>query len=153
MTKKKRERRDKNKAKAGGVQGSGRKGQGAFDHGEYLYVIGIGGREEWETGRGSIYYIEDKNHETALPVFETAEEAKRYAEIALNTPQAFMQMLESSEVGVGGDTSALMSGSTVIMPFGVEGIAKVAAQVDADYLVKGLLGPADEQRTLRFSKE
>ena len=37
----------------------------------HLYVIGVDDVEDWQAGRGSIYYFEDRNSEKALPVFST----------------------------------------------------------------------------------
>ena len=42
------------------------------------YVIGLGDQEDWEAGRGSLYWIEDPNGEHALPVFTTPEGASSY---------------------------------------------------------------------------
>ena len=35
---------------------------------EYVYIIGLGNAEDWEAGRGSLYYIEDRNGEIGMPV-------------------------------------------------------------------------------------
>ena len=45
---------------------------------ELLYVIGLGGREDWEAGRGSLYWIEAPNGEHALLVFTAPEKALDY---------------------------------------------------------------------------
>ena len=42
------------------------------------YVIGLGGLEDWEAGRGSLYWILAPNGEHALPVFTTPEGASSY---------------------------------------------------------------------------
>ena len=42
------------------------------------YVVGLGDREDWEAGRGSLYWILDRNGEHALPVFTTSERALSY---------------------------------------------------------------------------
>lgn len=42
------------------------------------YAIGLGDQEDWEAGRGSLYWIEDPNGEHALPVFTTPEGASSY---------------------------------------------------------------------------
>jgi hypothetical protein len=60
-----------------------------------LHVIGVGNKEDWEAGRGSLYYIEDRKRETALPVFTTAEKAGAFVQANFDRPEAHMQMLES----------------------------------------------------------
>jgi hypothetical protein len=42
------------------------------------YVIGLGGLDDWDTGRGSLYWIGAPNREHALPVFTTPEDARSY---------------------------------------------------------------------------
>ena len=42
------------------------------------YVIGLGDQEDWEAGRGSLYWILAPNGEHALPVFTTPEGASSY---------------------------------------------------------------------------
>jgi hypothetical protein len=46
---------------------------------EHLHVIGMGSAADWEAGRGSFYYIEDKNGEKCIPVFTSPERADRFA--------------------------------------------------------------------------
>ncbi len=119
-----------------------------MNQGEYLHIIGVGGSDDWEAGRGSFYFIEDKNGEKALPVFTTGETAVAYARANLDSPKAFMEMLESvpaSHVG------PLTEGRFVIMPLGKEDVAWVAASLKADYLVRDPR-PGHEQEILRFSK-
>lgn len=53
-----------------------------------LYVIGVGDVEDRQAGRGSIYYIEDRNGEKALPVFPAPEEANQYRRANFATPSA-----------------------------------------------------------------
>ena len=118
-----------------------------MDQSEYLHVIGIGGPEDWEAGRGSFYYIEDKTSETALPVFTTGEAAKAHVEANFHIPKAHMEMLESAPLS---HVGPLTEGRWVIMPLDREGVARVAALLDADYLVRDPR-PGKEQEILRFS--
>jgi hypothetical protein len=47
---------------------------------EHLHVIGMGSEADWDAGRGSFYYIEDKNGEKCIPVFTSPERADRFAQ-------------------------------------------------------------------------
>jgi hypothetical protein len=115
---------------------------------EFLHVIGIGGPEDWEAGRGSFYYIEDKNNETALPVFTTGEAAEAHVEANFHIPKAHMEMLESAPTS---HLDPLTEGRCVIMPLDREGVAQVAALLDADYLLRDPR-PGNDQDILRFSE-
>ena len=54
---------------------------------EMLYVIGLGGLEDWDAGRGSLYWILDSRGKHALPVFTTPGKARDYWEAnSGNTP-------------------------------------------------------------------
>jgi hypothetical protein len=114
---------------------------------EYLYVIGIGVQADWEAGQGSLYYIEDRNGERAMPVWTTAEAAERYAEANFGPPEAHMAMLES--VGAASATP-LTEGRFVLMPFATDGLARAAAIVGADYLIRDPR-PGGEQEILRLT--
>lgn len=115
---------------------------------EHLHVIGVGTAEDWEAGTGSFYYIEDRNGEKALPVFTTSEASGQYIGRIQTDPRAHMDMLESA--GLIG-APALTKGNFVVMPFSAEGIAKVAAKIGADYLIRDPR-PGREQEILRFSE-
>ncbi len=114
----------------------------------YLYVIGVGGREDWEAGRGSMYWIEDRKGEKALPVFTTSERVERFVQANFSTPKAHMEMLES--VGLP-HAPALTAGRFMVMPLDNDGVARVAAMVGADYLIRDPR-PGAEQEILRFTR-
>ena len=65
-----------------------------------------------------------------------------------NTPQAHMAMLES--VGAS-HSKPLTEGRFVVMPVDSHSVAKVAAIVGADYLIRDPR-PGEQQEVLRFSK-
>lgn len=116
--------------------------------GDPLHIIAIGDEVDWEAGRGSLYYIADKEGETALPVFTAAELADGFVQANFNTPEAHMQMLES----VGASHAApLTAGRYMIMPVRAEGLILAAARVDADYLVRDIR-PGAAQEILRLDK-
>jgi hypothetical protein len=117
--------------------------------GDLLHIIAAGGPEDWEAGRGSLYYIEDRNGKTALPVFTTAERAEAFVQANFNTPEAHMQMLESAGAS---HASPLTAGRYMIMPVRAEGIALAARRVDADYLVRDIR-PGSQQEILRLDEE
>jgi hypothetical protein len=115
---------------------------------EHLHVIGMGSEADWEAGRGSFYYIEDKNGEKCIPVFTSPERADRFARANFDNPEAHMQMLES--IGVV-HAPALTSGRFIVMPLRAEGLARAAARVGADYLVRDPR-PGDQQDIMRVPK-
>ena len=104
-----------------------------MEQGEYLYVIGVGSPKDWEAGAGSIYYIEDRQGEKALPVFTTREHAEGFTRASFNTPDAHMSMLESGGFTV---PQPLTEEGFKIMPLDSEGVAEAAAIAKADYLVR-----------------
>ncbi|MDQ5827640.1 MAG: hypothetical protein M3441_26140 [Chloroflexota bacterium] len=114
----------------------------------YLHVIGMGSEADWEAGRGSFYFIEDKNGEKCIPVFTSPERADRFARANFDNPEAHMQMLES--IGVI-HAPALTSGRFIVMPLRAEGLARAAAKVEADYLVRDPR-PGDQQDIMRVPK-
>lgn len=116
-----------------------------MQEGALLHIIAIGSEGDWEAGRGSLYYIEDKNGETALPVFTTTEKADEFVRAHFNSPEAHMQMLES----VGASHAApLTTGRYMIMPVRGEALAVAVARVGADYLIRDP-HPGDQQEILR----
>src|SRR5215212_255262 len=115
---------------------------------EHLHVIGMGSEADWEAGRGSFYYIEDKNGEKCIPVFTSPERADRFAQANFDNPEAPLQMLES--IGVV-HAPALTSGRFIVMPLRAEGLARAAAMVEADYLVRDPR-PGDQQDIMRVPK-
>ena len=115
---------------------------------EVLHIITIGNVEDWEAGRGLLYYIEDKNGETALPVFTTDELANDFVQANFDTPEAHMQLLESAGAS---HAAPLTAGRYMIMPVRTESLARAAAMVDADYLVRDLR-PGAQQEILRLPK-
>ncbi len=122
-----------------------------MEPGEYVYIIGVGSQADWNEGRGSLYYIEDKNGETALPIFITPERVEEYGRANFGTPEAYMQMLESLAPNVETHAPPLAEGRYIIMPVNNDGLALAAASIDADYLVRDA-GPGSEPEILRFSK-
>ena len=115
---------------------------------EHLHVIGMGSEADWEAGRGSFYYIEDKNGEKCIPVFTSPERADRFARANFDNPEAHTQMLES--IGVV-HAPALTSGRFIVMALRAEGLARAAAMVEADYLVRDPR-PGDQQDIMRVPK-
>jgi hypothetical protein len=123
-------------------------GRRSMETEEHLHVIGMGSEADWEAGRGSFYYIEDKNGEKCIPVFTSPERADRFAQANFDNPEAPLQMLES--IGVV-HAPALTSGRFIVMPLRAEGLARAAAMVEADYLVRDPR-PGDQQDIMRVPK-
>jgi hypothetical protein len=113
------------------------------------YVIGVGGTEDWEAGRGSLYHIEDRNGEKALPVFSAPEKAEEYGRANFDAPEAHMQMLETLPAS---HVAPLTASRFIVMPLYREGLAKAALLVDADYLVRDPR-PGREQEIMRVKGE
>ena len=124
-----------------------RKAEADFVPREYLHLIGIGYPEDWQAGRGSLYYIENGRGETVLPVFTTAEKASKYVQANFNTTKAHMEMLESTPIP---HAAPLTGGRFSIMPLDVEGLAIAAATVGADCLVRDPR-PGARQEVLRVT--
>jgi len=114
---------------------------------KYLHLIGLGNAEDWQAGRGSIYYIEDRNGEKAVPVFTAPEKAEQYIRANFGAPTAHMDMLESVPES---HVRALTEGRFVVMPLETEGVARAAAMAGADYLIRDPR-PGGEQEILRLT--
>lgn len=115
---------------------------------EYLYLIGLGDQEDWEAGRGNLYYIEDRRGETALPVFTTPEKCKKYVDTFLGSSSAHMDMLES----VGASSASLLTdGRFTILPLEPHSVAEAAANIQAHYLIRDIRR-GEKQQILRFSQ-
>lgn len=119
-----------------------------MNQGEYLHILGLGTQEDWSAGRGSLYYIEDKNGEKAMPVFTKAERANDYAKANFRSPEAHLQMLESVRVT---HAPPLTAGRFSIMPLDEEGVAIAALMVGADYLIRDPR-PGYQQEIMRVPK-
>ena len=118
---------------------------------ELLYVIGLGGREDWEAGRGSLYWIEAPNGEHALLVFTTKEKALDHwganSEVRDRLEMADSASLPTTHQG------PLLQNRITVMPLKVEGLALAAARVRADYLVRDPSGATGtEQEILRLNE-
>ncbi len=122
-----------------------------MEQGEYVYIIGIGSPEDWDAGRGSLHYIEDKNGEKALPIFTAPEGAKEFASKYLETPEAYMQMLESLGANVETHAPPLAGDRHTFMPVNIDTLAITAATIDADYLICDPR-PGAQQEVLRLPK-
>ena len=120
-----------------------------MEPGERLYIIGLGGSEDWQAGRGSIYYVEEKDGEIALPFFTSPERAEGHVRAYLEAPEAHMQMLESLGATAELHARPLTQGRFIVMPLDSKTLAKAADAVRADYLVRDLR-PGEEQEVLRL---
>jgi hypothetical protein len=114
----------------------------------YFYLIGMGNEQDWQAGRGSIYYVEDRNGEKAVPVFTTSERVQKYIVANFGNPQAHMDMIESLPKS---HIQPLTEGRFSVIPLKADGVAQVvAAMLEADYLVRDPR-PGDEQEILRLT--
>lgn len=114
---------------------------------EYLYIIGVGSLEDFESGGGSFYYIEDRQGERALPVFTTPEKIEKYAGMNLNSPGAHLSMLES--IGAASTTAPLTEGRFSLWPLKPDLVFRVASGIEADYLIRDPR-PGTEQEIIRL---
>ena len=114
---------------------------------EYFYIIGVGSSGDWEAGRGSLYYIEDRKGEKALPVFTTPEKIEEYARATLNSPGAHVSMLES--IGASSASAPLTGGRFSLMPLKADAVVRAAASIGADYMIRNPR-PGTEQEILRL---
>jgi hypothetical protein len=113
---------------------------------EILHVIGLGDREDWEAGRGSLYWIGAPNGERALPVFTTPEGALRHweANSGVKERMAMAETMPTTHQG------PLLQKRIVVMPLAIETLALAAARVKADYLIRDPR-PGAEQEVLRLA--
>jgi len=79
-------------------------------------------------------------------VFTTGERAEEFARANFESAEAHMQMFESLPVS---HIPPLTEGRFMIMPLGIEHVAKAAAMADADYLIRDPR-PGDQQEILRL---
>jgi hypothetical protein len=77
-----------------------------------------------------------RNGEKYLPVFTTRERADNYIQASLESPQAYMEMLQ--RIGI---TYAppLTAGRYLVMMFSPEGVAEAASRVGAKHLARDIL--------------
>jgi hypothetical protein len=110
---------------------------------EMLYVIGLGGLEDWDAGRGSLYWILDSRGKHALPVFTTPGKARDYWE-ANSGVRERLEMADSAPVTHQGP---LLQNRFILMPLAHESLVMAAAKVKANYLVRDPR-PGTEQEVL-----
>jgi hypothetical protein len=67
--------------------------QPGLDPDKYYLVIGIGDTERPESIR--FYYVDHRRAGRTLVLFSTPEEAERYVRTSLESPGAYMDLLES----------------------------------------------------------
>jgi hypothetical protein len=115
-----------------------------------MHVIGLGDREDFEAGRGSVYWIKAPNGENALPVFTTPEKAHRY----WKANSGVRDRLDMAENGGLPTThqGPLLQNRITILSLKVEGLALAADLVEADYLLKDPR-PGAEQEILRLERD
>jgi hypothetical protein len=109
------------------------------------YVIGLGGREDWEAGRGSLYWIEAPNGEHALPVFTTPEGARSY----WTANSGVRERLEMADTTPTTHQGTLLQNRITLMPLNERAMALAAKGVGADYLIRDPR-PGAEQEILRI---
>ena len=120
-----------------------------MDDDTLMYVIGLGGREDWEAGRGSLYWIEDPNGEHALPVFTTPKKTVDHWG-ANSGVRERLQMADSPTLPTT-HQGPLLQNRITVMPLKVEGLTMAAAKVRADYLIRDPR-PGHEQDILRLNE-
>jgi hypothetical protein len=120
-----------------------------MDSEQLMYIIGVGSSADWERGRGSLYWIEDKSGEHVLPVFTTPEKVKRHIEANFDRPESHMQMMEGLPLR---NVGPLTEGRFIIMPVSYETLARTALEQGIDYLVRDPR-PGAQQEVLRITAE
>lgn len=114
---------------------------------EIMYVIGLGSQEDWEAGRGSLYWIEALDGEHALPVFTTPEDAEKHW-LTNSSVRDRLDMAENTGVPYT-HQGPLLQNRFVVMALTLEGLAMAAEMVGADYLLRDPR-PGHEQEILRL---
>jgi xanthine/CO dehydrogenase XdhC/CoxF family maturation factor len=113
---------------------------------EEWFVIVIGDNDDWQTGRGSLYYIEEKHGERAMPVFTSAEKAEDHFRANLTSADAHMQMLEKLHVT---HVPELTEGKFGIASLPAEPLVTLALSADINYLVRDPR-PGAQQEVIRL---
>ena len=116
---------------------------------KYHYIIGTGNTNDWDEGRGSLYYMESRDGKKYLPLFTTPEKVQRFIEANFNQPMAHMSMLESAGLS---HARPLTEGRFIIMPVDEKGVERAALIMDADFLLRDPR-PGNQQEILRLPKE
>lgn len=116
---------------------------------EIMHVIGLGGREDFEAGRGSLYWILDSSGLNALPVFTTPEAALNYWG-ANSGVRDRLDMAENAGLPTT-HQGPLLKNRITVLPLKVEALALAAELVGADYLVRDPR-PGKEQEVLRLTE-
>jgi hypothetical protein len=109
------------------------------------YVIGLGDREDWDAGRGSLYWILAPNGEHALPVFTTEEGAYSYwtANSGVRERLGMADTIPTTHQG------PLLQNRITLLALDDRGLALAASNVGADYLIRDPR-PGSEQEILRI---
>ena len=115
---------------------------------ERYYLIGLGSAEDWQAGRGSLYFIERRSGERWLLIFTTPENAKQYIAANFDSPEAHIEMLESLPATHAGP---LTEGRFVVMEAGMSKVEEVAVEMGADYIQRDIL-PGPNQEIMRVPK-
>jgi hypothetical protein len=115
---------------------------------EHMYIIGVGGTADFEAGRGALYFTEARTGEHCIPVWTTPEGASRYIEANLNTPEAYMEMLESAPLT---HTEALAEGRFSVIPVDEDLLIEAALANGIDILVRDPR-PGHVQEILRLDE-
>ena len=80
-------------------------------------------------------------------MFSTPERAERYIAAKIDTPKAHMDMLESLPES---HIEALTEARFALMPLDADGLARAAAMVGADYLIRNPR-PGGQQEIMRLT--
>jgi hypothetical protein len=115
---------------------------------ERYYLIGLGSAEDWQAGRGSLYFIERRSGEKWLVIFTTPESAKQYIAANFDSPEAHIEMLESLPAT---HTEPLTEERFVVIEAGMAEVAEAAVEMDADYIQRDIL-PGPNQEIIRVPK-
>jgi hypothetical protein len=115
---------------------------------ERYYLIGLGSTEDWQAGRGSLYFVERNNGEKWLVIFTTPEAAERHIRANFNQPTAHIEMLESLPATHAGP---LTEGRFVVMEAGIYEVAERALEMGIDYLQRDIR-PGSNQEVIRVPK-
>ena len=115
---------------------------------ERYYLIGLGSAEDWQVGRGSLYYVERRGGEKWVVIFTTLEAAQSYITANLGQATAHIEMLESLPAT---HTGPLTEGRFVVLEADIKQVAERAVEMGADYIQRDIR-PGPNQEVMRVPK-
>jgi|SRR5215216_6628058 len=112
------------------------------------WICFCGDERDFEAGRGSLHYVDDRWGKRCLIIFSTRKKAERFIDTNLGAPKAHMEMLESARVS---HLAPLTAGRFSVAKVDNEDIIELALEAGIDYLQRDIR-PGKQQEVLRLDR-